>query len=72
MTQNDLNREVAQATGETISTIKHLGFLLDDPSSHPPNTDSADLGTQTIDWDDLDVQRSQSSSGREHREPVFA
>ncbi len=31
MKQNDLNRAVAKATGETISTIKHLGFYETDP-----------------------------------------
>lgn len=69
MTQNDLNRQVARATGETISTIKHLGFLLDEP---PPSSMSTDPDSpQIIDWDALDVQRSQAYSGRDRREPVL-
>jgi hypothetical protein len=32
MKQADLNRAVARATGETVSTVKRLGFLLADPS----------------------------------------
>ena len=31
MHQSDLNRAVADATGETVTTIKRLGFLLADP-----------------------------------------
>lgn len=69
MTQNDLNRQVARATGETIATVKHLGFVLDEP---PPSSLGTDPdGPQVIDWDALDVQRSQSYAGRPHREPVL-
>ena len=31
MTQSDLNRAVARATGETVRTIAELGFSLVDP-----------------------------------------
>ena len=31
MKQTDLNRAVALATGETIATVKRLGFLLAEP-----------------------------------------
>ena len=31
MTQNDLNRAVAHATGETVRTIARLGFGIADP-----------------------------------------
>ncbi|NQT11554.1 MAG: hypothetical protein HQ582_02325 [Planctomycetes bacterium] len=64
MRQNELNREVARATGETVSAIKHLGFLLNEPSSDPQNASSGDLGPQTIDWDEFDLQRSQPFPGR--------
>ena len=42
MTQSDLNRAVARATGETVRTIAELGFSLADPAaveydSHPCN-----------------------------------
>ena len=72
MTQNELNREVARATGETVTTVKRLGFILDDPSSRPQDADFADLGPHVIDWDDFDVERSQPPDGRSHREPALA
>ena len=72
MRQNQLNREVARATGETVATIKRLGFLLDEPSSDPQGASSDDLGPQTIDWDDFDLERSQPFPGRSDREPALA
>jgi hypothetical protein len=51
MTQNELNRAVACATGETVSEISSRGFssLPDDPY---------DCGFDPIDWDSLDQSRS--------------
>ena len=51
MTQNELNRAVASATGETVSEISSRGFspLPDDPY---------DSGLEPIDWDWLDQSRS--------------
>jgi hypothetical protein len=72
MRQNQLNREVARATGETVSTVKRLGFLLDEPVSYRQDASSGDLGPQTIDWDEFDLQRSQPFPGRPHREPALA
>ena len=51
MNQRDLNREVAQATGETIETIARMGFsplrvrFEQDPEEY------------AVDWDELEVQR---------------
>ena len=50
MNQADLNREVAQATGETITTIDHLGFV---PLTFSPH----EREPLTVDWDDLDEER---------------
>jgi hypothetical protein len=51
MTQNQLNRAVACATGETVGEISSRGFssLPDDPY---------DCGFEPIDWDSLDQSRS--------------
>jgi hypothetical protein len=53
MTQEDLDREVAEATGESLSTIRHRGFSivnLEDADFDPePNI----LPAQFIDWDEL-------------------
>ena len=61
MTQSELNRAVARSTGDSISTIKHLGFVLADPDN--PNASLADadvdegLGPNVIDWDELHERR---------------
>ncbi len=58
MKQSDLNRAVARATGESVSTIKRLGFLLADPSE-PLQADADQLGPWIIDWDELAAQQHQ-------------
>ena len=52
MNQNDIDRAVAAATGETVSAIKRLGFLIADPDE--PILDPTDPvhGGRVIDWDD--------------------
>ena len=56
MKQSDLNRAVALATGETIATVKRLGFLLAEPHESV-DPDSETSGPLVIDWDELDNQR---------------
>lgn len=72
MTQNELNRAIAEATGETVSTIKRLGFLLDAPIFDPDNAEPVDQGPHVIDWEEFDLQRSTPFPGRSRREPVLA
>ncbi|MEM8669355.1 MAG: hypothetical protein AAGG48_17660 [Planctomycetota bacterium] len=57
MNQNEINRAVARATGETVSAIKRLGFLIADPNQ--PFNDPTDPvhGGRVIDWDDFDLLR---------------
>ena len=50
MTQADLNRAVAAATGETVSTIAAMGFV---PLTGVP----IEREPQVVDWDDLDARR---------------
>ena len=57
MKQADLNRAVARATGETVSTIKRLGFLLADPADEVVDAEAAEYGPRVIDWDDLAIIR---------------
>ena len=71
MKQADLNRAVAKATGETVSTIKRLGFLLAAPGE-PLDPDSEDLGPQVIDWDQLDEQRYDETLGEPSHAPAAA
>jgi hypothetical protein len=56
MKQSDLNRAVALATGETIATVKRLGFLLAEPHESV-DPDSETSGPLVIDWDELENQR---------------
>ena len=51
MTQRDLNRAIARATGEDIDTISRMGFveLQSVPFEREP---------QFVDWDDVDAGRN--------------
>lgn len=51
MTQNELNRAVARATGETVSEISYRGFV---PLTEMP----VEREPQWIDWDELEEERS--------------
>jgi len=64
MNQRDLNREVAQATGESIKTIDRMGFsplrvrFEQDPEEY------------AVDWDGLEAQRSADLPSSGSRRPV--
>ena len=57
MSPREVHRAVARATGESIATIKRLGFLLADPETPVNDADGEDLGPYVIDWDSLDAVR---------------
>jgi len=61
MKQSELDRAVAHATGETVSTIKQLGFLLADPIDID-DLEADEVGPSVIDWDDLEAQRNHDST----------
>ena len=71
MKQADLNRAVARATGETVSTIKRLGFLLAEPADSL-DPDSDDDGPYVIDWDESEAQRNDGCTRRPRHEPAVA
>lgn len=48
MTQRELERELARSTGESIGTIRSMGFSLVEPPELEP---------LTVDWDSLAAQR---------------
>ena len=50
MTQAELNREVAQATGESVDTIAQMGFVV-------LTRISIEREPLRIDWDRLDADR---------------
>ena len=71
MKQADLYRAIARATGETVSTIQRLGFLLDDPTdNHDPESD--ENGPYVIDWDELQAWRFAENTRRPHHDPAAA
>ena len=53
MTQAEMNREVAAATGESVSTISKMGFV--PLTSVPYEQDREPL---VVDWDDLADRRA--------------
>jgi hypothetical protein len=57
MNQAELNRCLSRATGESVRTIKKFGFSLFDPGSPQCDSDSVDSPPQTIDWDQLEIDR---------------
>ena len=64
MTQSDLNRAVSRATGESVATVRRIGFLLSEPSDDFPEDDDEGFGPSALDWDALDHARL----GRQARE----
>ena len=53
MKQNDLHRQIAKATGESIAHIRRMGFSLlhlqDNPAERDANLDpAADIGSREI------------------------
>jgi hypothetical protein len=71
MKQADLDRAVARATGETVSTIKRLGFLLAEPDDCL-DPESEEHGPYVIDWDELEAQRHEEVTRRPRYEPAVA
>jgi hypothetical protein len=67
MTQLQLDRAVASATGDCLSTIRHLGFSPLAPMAPDPEREPL-----VVDWDDLERQRSSLSLlPRQHQAAMF-
>ena len=69
MKQADLDRVVARVTGETVSTIKRLGFGLADPDDGF-DPDPNERAPYVIDWDGLQARCHQAIAWRPHDEPT--
>ena len=63
MTQAELNRAVARATGESVSTIRRLGFLLAETDMELADPDSEEHGPYVIDWDVLELSSQERCRG---------
>ena len=57
MNHADLNRAVARATGESVSTIRRMGFGPTGPEFDIDDDVSTQHGPSVIDWDELRAQR---------------
>jgi hypothetical protein len=60
MTQRQLEREIADNTGESIRTIRRHGFSIISPPDVDFDPEPNDLPAQMVDWDayDTTVQRA--------------
>ena len=61
MTQNQIHRAVAKATGESVGTIRQMGFSVADPDHvrfDPEPPDIRDIEERIIDWDWHDRRRN--------------
>lgn len=70
MTQTELNRRVARATGEDLRTIAHHGFSIADPAM--VDYDPEPSPPHTVDWEHVDAQRPALFARRQRREAVLA
>jgi DNA-binding winged helix-turn-helix (wHTH) protein len=58
MTQAELNQAVADATGESVSTIRRRGFSVVTPLQiFDPDEDDSHIYPNLVDWDALERQR---------------
>ena len=65
MNQRELNRAVARATGESVATIRRMGFS-------PWWPIPLDRQPQVVDWDDRDADRLALFPDRQQRQPAVA
>jgi hypothetical protein len=57
MTQQQLDRAVAQATGESLATVRRHGFSLFTPlSTFDPDVEQL-AQPQMVDWDEIESER---------------
>lgn len=72
MTQSQLDRLIANATGEDLREIQRRGFSLAHPSETNFDPEPDCLPPQVIDWDDLEAQRCEEHTRSRHHEPTAA
>jgi hypothetical protein len=60
MSQRELDSAVAQATGESLRTIRHHGFSIVDPDVIDFDREPNLLPAQIVDWDALEAKRRAS------------
>lgn len=59
MTQAELDRAVAHTTGESLATIRQLGFGIADPVQIAYDPEPSDeRHPEMVDWDTVDAHRA--------------
>ena len=58
MTQMQLEKLVAEATGEDVRAIRQRGFSVADPFEVDFDPEPDNLPPQMIDWDELELERN--------------
>jgi hypothetical protein len=62
MTQSQLDRAVAHASGEALGTIIRLGFSIVSFGEADFDEDASDLHPSIVDWDALDAEHSHAAA----------
>jgi hypothetical protein len=57
MTQAELNRAVAAATGESSRTVSRLGFTIADPDVVDFDPEPDDTPPQYLDWEQMEDEQ---------------
>ena len=57
MTQTELDRAVARATGESVQRISKLGFTVANPLFVRFDPEPYDMAPSVVDWDELQAHR---------------
>ena len=71
MNQNELNRAVARATGETVAMVKRLGFIVAEPTAQIEDPTNPRLGGRVIDWDEFELTQKESDDSSFLAEAAF-
>ena len=58
MTQQELDRQVARATGEPLCEIRQRGFSIADTDLVDHDPEPVEIEDLIIDWDALDTRRN--------------
>ena len=64
MTQQQIDRLVAKATGEDLRAIRRRGFSIVDTKVICLDPDPDQKSPQWVDWDQLDRERAQADARR--------
>lgn len=67
MTQHDLDRQVARATGESLGTITRRGFSVVELETPHFDPEPDNRTPQVVDWDDVAALRSSTFASRRRR-----